>query len=271
VKDYDGAGIYSRKTEAAPEGAAARRISGVSRVNSSRTRWSRYKYRILLASLLVLVVARPVMVNGFVSSLVVDGTYAGLVLLSLVLTRRTANTIAATIMLTGALVSGYLVAITWETGTRHSLVLAIVSYVFSFGFLCLLCATILRDVLTRPIVTEDGLCGALSVYLLIGTVWANVYTLLYIVDPRSFASAGDLPVVINVPFDLETCSAAFVYYSFVTLSTLGLGDIHPTSRLARSLSWMEAVAGQLYLAVLVARLVSLQVARSDRDDETVAQ
>jgi len=51
---------------------------------------------------------------------------------------------------------------------------------------------------------------------------------------------------------------AFTYYSFATLATLGMGDITPRSSLARTLSWIEAVLGQIYLAVLVARLIGLQ-------------
>ena len=54
----------------------------------------------------------------------------------------------------------------------------------------------------------------------------------------------------------------FIYFSFSTMSTLGYGDIVPVSRLARSLSWLEALTGQLYLTILVARLVGLHIANA---------
>jgi hypothetical protein len=62
-----------------------------------------------------------------------------------------------------------------------------------------------------------------------------------------------------------------IYYSFVTLATLGYGDIVPRSEVARGLTIMEAVAGQLYLAVLVARLVSLYVSGKGKDNQRQAQ
>jgi hypothetical protein len=103
-------------------------------------------------------------------------------------------------------------------------------------------------------VTRNRIGGAVALYMLVGLVWADAYQLVSMVVPDSFAgiSAHDGPI------DRFT----WVYFSFVTLTTVGYGDIMPLSRAARSLANLEALIGQLYPAIVLARLVSLRVAGS---------
>jgi hypothetical protein len=126
---------------------------------------------------------------------------------------------------------------------------------------------ILRDVLLKSTINHDVIFGALSAYLLAGVCWAYVYAFVFLLSPGSFRSAQVLTTNLESPTALENQADAFLYYSFITLSTVGFGDMWPTSRLAQTLSWMEAVAGQLYLAVLVARLVALQTARKEKQND----
>jgi hypothetical protein len=107
-------------------------------------------------------------------------------------------------------------------------------------------------------VTRHAILGAVCGYLLLGIVWSLLYTAVETLAPRSFRIAGSGGE--SGPADHGTLS----YYSFVTLSTVGYGDITPTTPLARTLSWIEAVAGQLYLAVLVAGLVGFKVSQGQR-------
>lgn len=119
------------------------------------------------------------------------------------------------------------------------------------------CVAILADVVRAERVTPQKITGALSVYLLLGYAWGIVFTILETVQPGSFnlvlgdAAAGSRG---------ETFGH-LLYYSFITLSTLGYGDITPLSEGARSLAALEAVTGQIYLAVLVARLVGLEISQ----------
>lgn len=97
-------------------------------------------------------------------------------------------------------------------------------------------------------VTSEILCDALSVYLLFGIIWSFLYYILFQINPGAFV----------IPRDYDDYEIVlFIYYSFVTLTTLGYGDILPVSPTARILSVAEAVTGVLYIAVLVAKLVSL--------------
>lgn len=128
-----------------------------------------------------------------------------------------------------------------------------------------LCSVIiLVSVLRAERVTVDKVIGAICVYFLIGLMWALLFSLLEILRPGAFhmpehALPGGLGVV-SPNFDIVQA----VYYSFTTITTLGFGDISPAIPAAQALSSLEAATGQLYLAVLIARLVSLNVAYSIR-------
>jgi len=98
-------------------------------------------------------------------------------------------------------------------------------------------------------VTHLRIQGAIAVYLLFGIGWAHAYHIAAILIPGSFNyAAGELTTVQD-----------WAYYSYVTLTTLGYGDITPVRPVARNLAITEALTGQLYLAVMLARLVAMEV------------
>jgi hypothetical protein len=121
------------------------------------------------------------------------------------------------------------------------------------------------SVFSKGRMTPDRVAGAIAVYLLLGLLWALAYGMISATDPEAFKGLAS--------FSLEESGAQqdFLYFSFVTLTTLGYGDMSPVTPIAKTLAWFEAVFGQLYLAVTIARLVSLEVthsaALSDKDDE----
>jgi len=118
----------------------------------------------------------------------------------------------------------------------------------AIAFLIFVIARVLKYILEATEVDNETLCACLSGFLMIGLLWAAGYTLLGQVNPNSFG--------FSVPGQKMDGFEAF-YFSFVTLSTIGYGDITPVTRVAKMLCIMEAVTGMFYVAVLVARLVSI--------------
>lgn len=104
-------------------------------------------------------------------------------------------------------------------------------------------------------VTLDGILASVVTYLLIGLVFAQIYTLAMLVDPNS------LHLPDNVAPNTENFQLEMIYFSFVTLATLGYGDVLPATNFTRSVSIVEAIMGQFYVAVIVAVLVSAFIAQ----------
>ena len=101
--------------------------------------------------------------------------------------------------------------------------------------------------------------AAILVYLVAALMWAFTYSLLELIDPASF----------NIELQrLEGYVLLFQYYSFVTITTLGYGDITPVSDVAKAFSILEAVVGQLYLVVVVAWLVGMHVSSRSKSQST---
>ncbi len=129
-------------------------------------------------------------------------------------------------------------------------------------FLLLITVSILRHVLKAREVTADTVYGALCVYLLIGFIWTSAYFVVESYAPGSLEMDGI--ALATRAGSREGMFSKCLYYSYVTLTTLGYGDIKPITPPAQSLAYVEALTGQLYLAVLVARLVALHIVHSTR-------
>jgi hypothetical protein len=116
-------------------------------------------------------------------------------------------------------------------------------------FVLFVIINLLRFVLTASEVDKEVLCASISAYLLLGFLWTLAYWLVAELIPNAFAFNG-------ADKSLEGFNG--FYFSFITLSTVGYGDITPVAKVARMLAAMEAMTGLLYVATLIARLVAIQ-------------
>ena len=123
--------------------------------------------------------------------------------------------------------------------------LGVVATVASMAFLVYTGLLVLVYVLRAEQVTSDHTYGAVSVYILIGFTWAMAYRLVEGAVPGSFHTQG-----VAGPYELT-------YFSFTTLMTIGYGDISPVTPVARSLAILEALAGIMFTAVFIARVVGM--------------
>ncbi|MEW6518653.1 MAG: ion channel [Thermodesulfobacteriota bacterium] len=125
----------------------------------------------------------------------------------------------------------------------------------SLSFLAMLTLAILYRVFSDSgPVSVHKVRGAIAAYLLIGITWAFIYGLLDQILPNAFSLPAD-----GGEYSIKR-QGTITYFSFITLTTLGYGDITPTHEISRMFAVMEALIGQLYPATLLARLVSLQIA-----------
>lgn len=132
--------------------------------------------------------------------------------------------------------------------------LHVLDYALSTIFFAVITYLVIEYVMRQAVVSANTIYGAICGYLLLGVSFAFLYGLVYRVFPAAFYLSDGRPLALIRPMQ------ELNYYSFVTLTTVGYGDITPVLPIARTFSWMEAALGQIYLTVLIARLVSLQVA-----------
>lgn len=128
-------------------------------------------------------------------------------------------------------------------------ILEMVGLLLMLIFCGLSCQIAARNVFVMHRVDLNSLVGAFCVYLLIGLIWALLYRLLYLYGWAVFSG--------NLTGQGEARLSDLIYFSFVTLTSMGYGDIVPTGSLPRTLAYLEVVVGQFYLAVMVASLVGI--------------
>ena len=122
-----------------------------------------------------------------------------------------------------------------------------------FGFTT---AAILFNIHREPGITADSICGAFCGYLLVGLVFGNLYAICELAQPGSFV--GD-PIASRPSSDHHFLLS---YFSFLTLTTVGYGDIVPGTDVVRGLAVVEAVCGQFYIAVLIGDLIGKKVGQA---------
>ncbi len=128
----------------------------------------------------------------------------------------------------------------------------LVSYLLLYVFAIVI---MIRQMRTTTIVNYQTIAGAICIYLLLGLVWSFIYLIIELLMPHSFNGLHSSQGVM-VQNLAEVFSHLF-YYSYVTLTTLGYGSIAPRTILASAFSSAEALVGQLYLAIVIARLIGL--------------
>ena len=149
------------------------------------------------------------------------------------------------------------IAVSLPNALTHVMAVSLLQDALVVVFLGYVVMLIVRSLFNRREADLDTIAASLCAYILIGVLYSSLFSCFIEVDPRSFA-ANNMEMEQMHFGDYRTASA--LYFSFVTLTTLGYGDITPVAVPARILAVSEAIIGQLFLVVLVARLVGLHIA-----------
>lgn len=148
-----------------------------------------------------------------------------------------------------ALVGLVAIVVRWTAFHNPSAPAQLWREVLTLATISMVTFVLLAQIFSRGPVTLMRVTGAIAVYLLFGFLWAHGYRIASLLNHAAFSSSDGT---------FKT-SSDWMYYSFSTLTTLGYGDIVPTGRVSRMLAVGEALTGQIYLAVMIARLVAMQV------------
>jgi voltage-gated potassium channel len=208
-------------------------------------------YAFLLSGLIILFWLMPFLTtfpalaqNAFLMRMTLQISYSSLMLLGIWGLRHDSNVFRyglalVLLSMTFTIINIFYEGIVIEIGSN------IVVLVFSTGSAVIAA----KHVFGASKIDRNLIFGAMCVYLLMGLIWAILYGVIFQFLPGSFRGMEG----INGEAPMDT----LLYYSFVTLASLGYGDITPVEPLARTLAYMEAISGQLYIAIMLAGLVGL--------------
>lgn len=219
----------------------------------------RWRFAIVLAASLLLAVAQPLTAQLVDAQGSFDAFFSLLIVavLLLVFEDRQYRRVAVSLGLAA------IVAV-WASnamGGLTSRVLLVGAYLLAVCFFAFALYGILLAIVVKQ-ASGDAIFGTVCGYLLLGIIWSLLYSAVEIAFPGSFEmpARGVAEVATARPDH-----GVLTYYSFITLTTVGYGDVTPITTFARTLAWMEAITGQFYLAILVAGLVGFKVTQANKD------
>lgn len=206
-----------------------------------------HRYALLLVALLATIGLGPVLEAMDFGDALMEG-FLGVALLAAVF--PTSSTPQRRLMYMAVVV---VVLLRWLAAHYGSRAMTVAGAALWTLLALLVASRAVRFALSSVRVDTERLCAAISAYLLLGVCWGVVYAAMSHLDHDALLVGGQPP-----PTPLTMADT--LYFSFVTLATLGYGDITPTGPVTRGIAIFEAIVGQFYLAILVARLVGLQTA-----------
>ena len=219
----------------------------------------KWRFSLLLAALVINILLVPLLTNigadsayNLGSILIQLAFTLLLVILVFTVGHNTKLKIAYVILALAALI------FSWANLGDSNSTITFYRTLFSFIALTFAMTLLIIEVFSDDCVTMDTISGALCAYLLLGLTFASVYAFIDIVQPNSFIST-----VTDTPMPLATDSAGLdrIYFSFITMLTVGYGDIAPLSHAAKLFTIIEGFFGQVYLVVMIARLVGMHVSQ----------
>lgn len=207
------------------------------------------KFFLLLSALLLFFVLSPIF-NTKTGSFYFGILFTIVLLFSVLVITHTKWFILLAILLATLVIIG-----TWSGIIYKPIrVVTLIETALTAVFFIIIIATVLSHVIRDRTITLNTLLGAICGYLLIGLFWSFIFIFIHYNDATAFNMSDSTRAGLGP--ELQN----FIYYSFVSLTTLGYGDITPVAGFAKTFSWMEAATGQIYLTVWIAHLVGMYVA-----------
>ena len=208
----------------------------------------RDRYFFLLISLLSLILITPLFQGVVPLPLLLDISITGIFLSALYAISQKTQRLPLAVGLLLPVVAGM-----WVTYFVHIPYLRLVADCCAILFFAFTIILLLSSLLREHEITLDVIYGVIAVFFLMALMWAFIFDVIEALRSGSFQITSST---------LHGTRVHFVYYSFITITTVGYGDILPVTLTARAFSIVEMIVGQVYLVVLVARLVGINITQS---------
>ncbi len=214
----------------------------------------KYSFQGLLVTILFILIIYPLIPPSIFTKLIFQALVTGILIFSIYSLIQNKRQFAIGLFLAvptlafgwiGLYISAHFITIT-----------GLMFRILFFGFILFV---FLTSIFKTKKITSDLIYGSICIYLLIGIEWSFIYSLAEVIRPGSFELSSIIQGTQITAYDTHSIYPHFIYFSFTTLTTLGYGDILPKTLSSKFLTSLEAITGQFYVAVLVARLVALHL------------
>lgn len=208
----------------------------------------------LFFSLIILLFSSAVVVQ-FPGSLS-DDVFSLVILLMLVVSHKSVHTDATWKWTTYTIIAIFSLLTILAKFITHELSVYLILFTLLIFFISAF-TTSVKQILFVGDIDTHKIIGSLTLYILLGLIWAVIYLIILAMDPQAFSGieAGNW----------QQMFSRVAYYSFVTLTTLGYGDVLPTNHVAEFFVYMEAIVGVFYMAIIVSSLISLRLAAIEEE------
>jgi voltage-gated potassium channel len=216
----------------------------------------RYGFAELLILLIILFVIAPFTEKGGISQIIVSCLFFLIVINATYLISKSKKVLISCLLIAIPTIFLHALGLVYS----ESKTIEVLAILFSLAFFSFIVVAMLQKIFLIQRVTFSIILSSVIIYILIGVTFAFAYSLVDIIVPKSFTvNFSD-----NVHYLNENAASIYnyFYYSFVVLCTVGFGDVVPASALAKSVSILEAITAQIYLTVIIARLVGMHISKS---------
>jgi hypothetical protein len=220
-----------------------------------------HKHLLLLVALLLAVVTQPLVARESAATRLAYDlaiAVAGLAVILVVLSFRWERQVAVVLALPAIALTVARYALSDDTVAPY----AVAFHLSAALFLGFAVAIVVRDIFRGRTMSLDAVLGAFAGYLLLGVAWGSLYATAELVVPGSFSVNPEIRWQLA---DWHLRRALFNYVSFATMASLGYNDVTAVTPLANTLTWLEAMTAQFYLAVVIAQIVGLKLAQARVD------
>lgn len=232
-------------------------------MNDNNPRWPKYGFSGLLALLVSFFIINPFLLTTNIGNAIIQLSVSGIMIMILYILRRKKQVLYFAIPLII-----FALALSWYNLFDYSFSREVIAYTLKLIFLLIAIFSIIRLVRQYKTIDSNIIVGALCIYIMFALAWGLLYTLVELIVPESFEGRLLHP---EDKTDLDRTNSIFtslIYYSVVTITTLGFGDIYPASHLARSLTSLEVLFGVFYLGTLISTLIGLRLYHLDHGSKS---
>ncbi|MDQ7824906.1 MAG: potassium channel family protein [Candidatus Eremiobacteraeota bacterium] len=232
-----------------PEQAKGRK--GAPPLATPRGFWS--SYTAMLVSIVMLIIVSPLIDRNFIGLIILDLLFGSIVFMGFAIVLKEKRR-----LLTGATIIAIALIMDLSNLNGTTSTKIVITSSVELIFLGYISSVILANVLNAKRVTGNEISGAICVYFLMGIMWALIYYMIEFTWPGSYSSLPSRSVNDAITFRVAMdIFSSLLYFSFITLTSVGYGDCAPLTIMSRGFSTLEAVIGQFFIALIVARLVGL--------------